>query len=122
MNGYRMCGNKCKTNNMCPTCSSGRDNFAQSLIIHYNRTPFESPPPLERPLNNVNLNINVLIFTRQEATLLKGHFSYAKEVASQEGFHCADEGTDLTTLSPNGRTPSDNQEKRTQHVRSGDTE
>ena len=46
------------------------------------------PPPLERPLDNVNLNINVLISTPDERTsLLKGHFSDAKWVASQEGFH-----------------------------------
>ena len=51
--------------------------------------PFERPPPLERPLDNVNLNINVLISTPDERPpLLKGHFSDAKGVASQEGFHC----------------------------------
>ena len=51
--------------------------------------PDERPPPLERPLDNVNLNINVLIFTPDERPpLLKGHFSDAKGVASQEGFHC----------------------------------
>ena len=55
----------------------------------YSETPFERPPPLERPLVNVNLNINVLIFTPDERPpLLKGHFSDAKGVASQEGFHC----------------------------------
>ena len=49
----------------------------------------ERPPPLERPLDNVNLNINVLISTPDERPpLLKGHFSDAKGVASQEGFHC----------------------------------
>ena len=43
----------------------------------------------ERPLDNVNLNINVLMFTPDERPpLLKGHFSGAKGVASQEGFHC----------------------------------
>ena len=47
--------------------------------------PDERPPPLERPLDNVNLNINVLIFTPDERPpLLKG----AKGVASQEGFYC----------------------------------
>ena len=52
--------------------------------------PDERPPPLERPLDNVNFNISVLIFTPDERPpLLKGHFSYAKGVASQEGFHCA---------------------------------
>ena len=45
--------------------------------------------PLERPLDNVNLNINVLISTPDERPrLLKGHISDAKGVASQEGFHC----------------------------------
>ena len=51
--------------------------------------PDERPPPLERPLDNVNLNIYVLIFTSDERPpLLKGHLSDAKRVASQEGFYC----------------------------------
>ena len=51
--------------------------------------PDERPFPLERPLDNVNLNMNELIFTPDERPpLLKGHFSDAKGVASQEGFHC----------------------------------
>ena len=51
--------------------------------------PFERPPPLERPFDIVNLKINVLILTPDERPpLLKGHFSCAKGVASQEGFHC----------------------------------
>ena len=51
--------------------------------------PDERRPPLERPLGNVNLNINVLISTPLERPpLLKGHFSGAKGVASQEGFYC----------------------------------
>ena len=51
--------------------------------------PDERPPPLERPLDNVNLYIIVLISTPDERPpLLKGHFSDAKGVASQEGFHC----------------------------------
>ena len=51
--------------------------------------PDKRPPPLERPLDNVNLNINVLISTPDKRPpLLKGHFSDAKGVASQEGFHC----------------------------------
>ena len=51
--------------------------------------PDERPPPLKRPLVNVNLNINVLIFTPDERPpLSKGHFSDAKGGASQEGFHC----------------------------------
>ena len=50
--------------------------------------PEEKPPPLERPIDNVNVNINVLISTPDERTpLLNGHFSNAKGVASQEGFH-----------------------------------
>ena len=53
--------------------------------------PDERPTPLERPLDNVNLNINVLISTPDERPpLLKGHISGAKRVASQEGFHCSD--------------------------------
>ena len=48
----------------------------------YSGTPFERPPPLERPLYNVNLNINVLISTPDERPpLLKGYFSRAKGVA-----------------------------------------
>ena len=55
--------------------------------------PDERPPPLERPLDNVNLNINVLIYTPDaRPPLLKGHFSGAKRVASQEGFHCKSNG------------------------------
>ena len=51
--------------------------------------PDERPPPLERPLDDVNLNMNILIFTPDERPpLLKGHFSNAKVVASQEGFYC----------------------------------
>ena len=52
--------------------------------------PDERPTPLEKPLDIVNLNTNVLIFTPDERPpLLKGHFSGAKGVASQEGFHCS---------------------------------
>ena len=67
------------------------------IMLKYNNTvepllgghPDERPPPLERPLANVNLNINVLISTRDKRPpLLKGHFCDAKGVASQEGFHC----------------------------------
>ena len=44
--------------------------------------PDERPTPLERPLDNVNLNINVLISPADKRLpLLKGHFSGAKEVA-----------------------------------------
>ena len=64
----------------CHTCT------AEPLLRGH---PDERPPPLERPLDNVNLNINVLISTPDERSpLLKGHFSHAKAVASQEGFHC----------------------------------
>ena len=41
------------------------------------------------PFDSVNLNINVCIFTPDERPLLlKWHFSGAKGMASQEGFHC----------------------------------
>ena len=51
--------------------------------------PDDRPPPLERPPDNLYQIINVLIFTPDERPpLLKGHFSGAKGVASQEGFHC----------------------------------
>ena len=51
--------------------------------------PEERPAPLERPLYNVNLNIDVLIPTPdKKPPLFKGHFSGIKEVALQEGFHC----------------------------------
>ena len=41
--------------------------------------PDERPPPLERPLDNVNLNINVLISSPDEKPpLLICHFSGAK--------------------------------------------
>ena len=46
------------------------------------------PPPQEEPLDSVNLNINVLISTPDKRPPhLKSHFSYAKGVASSEGFH-----------------------------------
>ena len=51
--------------------------------------PNDMPLPLVRSIDNVNLNIDVLISTPYERPpLLKGHFSDAKGVASQEGFHC----------------------------------
>ena len=37
----------------------------------YSGTPFERPPTLERPVDNLNLNINVLIFTPEERPLFK---------------------------------------------------
>ena len=61
-------------------------------IKQYSGTPFERPPLLERPFDNVNLNINVLISTPDERPpLLRGHFSDAKGVASQEGFICTNQ-------------------------------
>ena len=51
--------------------------------------PDERPPPLERPLDNVNLNIYVLISTPDERPpILKDHISGAKGMALQEGFQC----------------------------------
>ena len=51
--------------------------------------PFERPPRLKRPIDNVNLNINVSISTPDlRPPHLKGLFSDTKGVASQEGFHC----------------------------------
>ena len=48
--------------------------------------PEERSSPLEWPLNNVNLNINVLTSTPDKRpALLKGHISGTKEVAPQEG-------------------------------------
>ena len=56
--------------------------------------PDKRPPPLERTLDNVNLNINVLISTPDERPpLLKGHFCGTKGVTSQEGFHCIYNGS-----------------------------
>ena len=52
--------------------------------------PDQRPPPLEMPLDTVNLNITVLISNPDERpSLLKDHFSESKGVASQEGFHCS---------------------------------
>ena len=60
--------------------------------------PDKRPPRLEKQLDNVNLNINVLISTPDKRPpLLKGHFSSAKRVAShyiydnvyQVCYHCA---------------------------------
>ena len=55
----------------------------------YTAEPLLRGHPDERPPDNANLNINALIPTPEERpSLLKGHFSSAKGVASQEGFHC----------------------------------
>ena len=51
----------------------------------YSGTPFERPPPLERPLDNVNLNINVLISTSDERPLLKGQFLVQKGWPQKRG-------------------------------------
>ena len=46
--------------------------------------PDKRPPPLERPLENVNLNKIVLIYNPNERPpFLKCHFSGAKGVALQ---------------------------------------
>ena len=75
--------------------TSNSEYMSHIYSCDYNGTLFERPPPLERPyplerpLDNVKLNIDVLIFTPEERpSLLKGHISGAKGVASQEGFHC----------------------------------
>ena len=48
--------------------------------------PDERPNPLERPLDNVNLNINVLISTPEERPpLLKGHISDLKRWPHMRG-------------------------------------
>ena len=53
-------------------------------------SPLGRPPSLERPLDNVNLNINVFMSTPDERpSSLKGNFSGAKGMALQEGFHCS---------------------------------
>ena len=54
------------------------------FIGHHNKRP----SPLERSLDNVNRNINVYVSTPdQSPPLLKGHFSSAKGLISEEGFH-----------------------------------
>ena len=67
----------------------GSFDFSSTVEPLMRGYPDKRPPPLERPLANINLNINVLIFTPDERPpQLKGHFSDAKGVASQEGFNC----------------------------------
>ena len=59
---------------------NNKDTTVEPLLRGH---PDNRPPPLERPLDKVNLNINVLISTPYERPpLLKGHFSGAKGVAS----------------------------------------
>ena len=76
-----------------PGSTTKSDNLAP-LILYAEEPllrghPDKRPPLLERPLHNVNLNLNVLISTPDERPpLLKGNISGAKGVASQEGFHC----------------------------------
>ena len=54
---------------------------------HFESNPDKRPTPQERPLDNVNLNINLWISTPDERPpLLKDHISGTKGVASQEGF------------------------------------
>ena len=49
--------------------------------------PDERSPPLEKPLDNVNLNINVLISTPDERPpVLKGHFSGVEGWPHKRGF------------------------------------
>ena len=64
-----------------------RTNHAVNIFV-YKRPSQRQATPVERPLDNVILNISVLIFIPDERPdLLKGHISGAKGVASQEGFH-----------------------------------
>ena len=68
-------------------------NLSVLMFVQWNTfweaTLTRGHPPLKWPLDNVNTNTNVLISTPDERPpLLKGHFSDAKGVASQEGFHC----------------------------------
>ena len=56
------------------------DKFAYTVEPLLRGHPDDSPPSLERPLGNVNLNINVFISTPGERPpLLKGHFSGEKK-------------------------------------------
>ena len=73
--------------NCSPSLSLNNFTTVEPLLRGH---PNERPPPLERPIGDVNLDINILISTPDERpTLSKGHFSDAKGVASQEGFHCS---------------------------------
>ena len=75
--------------------NSNADTVEPLLRSH----PDERPAPLERSLDNVNLNMNVFIYTlNKKPPLMKGHFSYAKGVASQEGFHCTIK--EISSLNP----------------------
>ena len=56
--------------------SHSTDNFNSTMEPLLRGHPDERPPPLERQLDNVNLNINVLISTLDgRPTFVKGHFS-----------------------------------------------
>ena len=61
-----------------------------SKLWYYSGTPYDKrSPPLKRPPDNVNPNINILISAPDERPpLLKDHFSDAKGVTLHEGFHC----------------------------------
>ena len=59
------------------------------MVTLLNGHPNERPTPLERPLDNVNLNIDVFTLTPdKKLPLLKGHISDENWLASQEGLHC----------------------------------
>ena len=70
-------------------CIRQETEFLSTVVPLLRGHPDERPTPLEKRLDNVNLNIIVLIFTPDEMLpLLKGQFSDAKRVASQKGFRC----------------------------------
>ena len=50
--------------------------------------PYERPTPLERPLDTVNLNIDVLISTPDERDPPARPLFWSKGVASHSGFSC----------------------------------
>ena len=90
------CRHRRRGKHRCPWRAT-RPPHGSSWLVSFNTTvepllrghPDERPLPLERPLDIVNLNINVSISIPDERPpLLKGHFSDAKGVALQEGFHC----------------------------------
>ena len=60
--------------------------FCSTVEPLFRGHPDERPPSLERPLDNVNLNINLLISTPVERLpLLKGHFSGTKRGSLTRG-------------------------------------
>ena len=67
----------------------GNINQSYRGKMFFSGAPFERPAPLERPLDSVNLNIDVLISTPDERPrLLKGYFFQVKGVILQKGIHC----------------------------------